>query len=86
VTPAILQEVLDVGDGTTGFMRSRRARELDQRGWPRPGVRQWGGWRRYGGGVLRENSGALILCEIAKGKNQGGAPCRGEGGRRERGS
>jgi hypothetical protein len=31
-------------------------------------VRKWGGWRRYGGGVLRENSGVLILCEIAKGK------------------
>jgi hypothetical protein len=25
------------------------------------------------GGVLWENSGALILCEITKGKSQGGA-------------
>jgi hypothetical protein len=32
--------------------------------------------------VLRENSDTLILCDITKGKSQGGAPMRGRANRR----
>jgi hypothetical protein len=39
-----MQWLMDDCDATTTFRRSRRAQELDQRGRPRPGVRQWGGW------------------------------------------